>query len=83
MRKGFPRLFQRGGAFSLTRENAWTHKVCLKTRLLVLAHTAGLLHVLAVLRFLLSVTYFSEGMKHDAPLDGLTDGRDIAVDVRV
>ena len=30
------------------------------------------------LRFLLSVTYFSEGMKHDAPLNGLTDRRDIA-----
>ena len=44
--------------------------------------TAGLLHILVFLRFLLSVTYLSEGMKHGAPLKGLTDRRDIAEAVR-
>ena len=45
--------------------------------------TAGLLQILVFLRFLLSVTYLSERIKHDAPLNGLTDGRDIAEIVRL
>ena len=58
--KGVPRLYQRGGAFSLSRENARTHKVQFEdppTRALTRT-TAGLLHVWAVLRFWLSVTSF-------------------------
>ena len=81
--KGPPRLLQRGGAFSLEHENAWTHKVTFEdppTRALTRT-TAGLLHVWAVLRFWLSVTFFGRMVAHGAPFNGLTDRRDIAVDV--
>ena len=59
--KGPPRLLQRAGAFSQIRENARTHKVTFEdppTRALTRT-TAGLLHVLVFLRFLLSVTILS------------------------
>ena len=81
--KRFPETLPKGrGIFAEDAKMRGPIMLRWKTRLPVLTHTAGLLQILVFPRFLLSVTYLSEGMKYGAPLDGLTDRRDIAVDVR-